>query len=190
MRRVCRGALASGLGLLLCAPLFAQRTTGSITGAVKDETGAVLPGVVVTVSGANIAGLQDATTNESGIYRFISLPPGEYELKFSLAGFKTETRRAIRVPLGVTLEENAALAVSQLQEQVEVVAETPVVDTTSNEVGSNYDRNWVENAPTRRFSRSADTSSATAMKRARRSSRSSCGTGSGSRLAAAPSTGL
>jgi outer membrane receptor protein involved in Fe transport len=152
MRRVWTGALVSGLSLALSAPLFAQRTTGTINGTVKDETGAVLPGVVVTVSGANIAGSQDATTNDSGFYRFVGLPPGEYELKFSLAGFKTETRRAIRVPLGVTLEENASLVVTQLQESIEVVGEATVVDTSSNEVSSNYGREFVDNAPLRRFS--------------------------------------
>jgi len=152
MRRLSIAALATMLGLASSAPLLAQRTTGGISGTVKDATGAVLPGVAVTVSGANIAGAQSATTNESGYYRFVSLPPGEYELKFGRSGFKTETRRGIRVPLGVTLEENAALAVSQLEEQVDVVAETAVVDTSSNEVGSNLDRNWIENAPTRRFS--------------------------------------
>ncbi len=152
MRRVLMGALAGGLSLALSVPLFAQRTTGSIIGTVKDATGAVLPGVTVTVSGPNIAGAQDTTTSDAGFYRFINLPPGEYELKFNLSGFKIETRRGIRVPLGVTLEENAALAVSQLQEQVEVTAEVSVVDTTSNEVGSNYGREWVDKAPLRRFS--------------------------------------
>jgi outer membrane receptor protein involved in Fe transport len=152
MRSSWTAALACGLGLVLSAPLFAQRTTGGITGTVKDESGAVLPGVVVSLSGPNIAGVQSATTNEAGFYRFISLPPGEYELKFGMSGFKTEARRGVRVALGVTLEENASLVVSQREEQVDVVAEASVVDTSSNEVGSNYGREWVENAPLRRFS--------------------------------------
>lgn len=152
MRNSWTAALACGLGLAWSVPLFAQRTTGGIVGTVKDESGATLPGVAVSVSGPNIAGVQSATTNDAGFYRFISLPPGEYELKFSRSGFKTEARRGVRVGLGTTLEENAALAVSQLQEQVDVVADAPVVDTSSNEVGANYGREWVESAPLRRFS--------------------------------------
>jgi outer membrane receptor protein involved in Fe transport len=136
----------------LSAPLLAQRTTGGIAGTVKDQSGAVLPGVAVSVSGPNIAGVQSATTNEAGFYRFLNLPPGEYELKFAISGFKKEARRGVRVALGVTLEENAALAVSQLEEQVDVVAEAAVVDTNSNEVGTNYGREFVDNAPLRRFS--------------------------------------
>ena len=142
MRRVWVVALACGLGLALSSPLFAQRTTGGIAGTVKDASGAAMPGVAVSVSGPN----------ESGFYRVINLPPGEYEVRFALAGFKTLTRRALRVPVGSTLEENATLEVSQLQEEVEVIGESPVVDTSSNEVGSNYGREFVDNAPLRRFS--------------------------------------
>ncbi len=138
--------------LVLGLPGHAQRTTGSISGTVKDSTGAVLPGVSATVSGPNIVGAQTTTSNEQGFYRFINLPPGEYQLSFALSGFKTVHRRALRVGVGSTIEESPALEVSQLQEAIEVVGESGVVDTTSNEVGSNYDRTWVENAPVRRSS--------------------------------------
>jgi outer membrane receptor protein involved in Fe transport len=152
MRRVWTGALAGGLSLAMCAPLWAQRTTGGVSGTVKDATGAALPGATVSVSGPYIVGTQTAQTNESGFYRIINLPPGEYELKISLAGFKTASRRALRIPVGSTIEENATLEVSQLQEEVEVLGDAPVVDTSSNEVGSNYGREFVDNAPLRRFS--------------------------------------
>jgi outer membrane receptor protein involved in Fe transport len=135
------------------APLaLAQRTTGAISGTVRDATEAALPGVTVSVTGANIVGAQTATTNEQGFYRILNLPPGEYQVTFSLSGFKSVTRRSLRVPLGVTIEENARLEVSQLQESVDVVGEASVVDTTSNEVGTNFDREWVENAPISRNS--------------------------------------
>ena len=137
---------------MLAAPLYAQRTTGGIVGTVKDASGAVLPGVLVSLTGATIVGTQTATTNADGLYRFINLPPGTYQLSYTLGGFKTITRTGLRVNLGLTVEENAALEVSQRAEQVEVVAEATVVDTQSSEVGANYDRDWVENAPLRRFS--------------------------------------
>jgi outer membrane receptor protein involved in Fe transport len=152
MRSFWTGALAFGLTLASGSVLFAQRTTGGLGGTVKDSSGAVLPGVVVTVSGPNIVGVQSATTNESGFYRIINLPPGDYELKFTLGGFRTVTRRGLRVQVGATMDEGVTLEVSQLEESLDVVAESPVVDTTSNEVGSNYDRDWVENAPLRRYS--------------------------------------
>src|SRR5262245_63269214 len=152
MRRVGIVALACGLGLALSAPLFAQRTTGGIAGTVKDASGAAMPGVTVSVTGPNVVGAQTAQTNESGFYRVINLPPGEYDVRYTLAGFKSITRRGLRIPVGSILEENPTLEVSQLQEEVEVIGEAPVVDTSSNEVGSNYGREFVDNAPLRRFS--------------------------------------
>ena len=147
-----RKLAATGLLLFLAAPLWAQRTTGGISGVVKDPSGAVLPGATVTATGPNIVGAQTAVANELGLYRLVNLPPGEYQVSYTLTGFKTVNRKGVRVGLGQQLEENASLEVSQLQESVEVVAESSVVDTTSNEVGSNYDRTWVENAPLRRYS--------------------------------------
>lgn len=143
-------ALAAFL-LVLAVPAFAQRTTGGLSGVVKDASGAVLARVTVSVTGSNIVGAQSAITNELGFYRILNLPPGEYQVSFSLAGFKTVTRTGLRVSLGQQVEESVGLEVSQLQEELTVVAESPVVDTTSNEVGANYDRSWVENAPLRRY---------------------------------------
>ena len=152
MRRSLHSAILAAAVLALATPALAQRTTGGISGTVKDATGGALPDVTVSVSGPNVVGTQTAVTNEQGFYRFINLPPGEYDLVFSLTGFTTVTRRALRVPVGGTIEENASLDLRQVQESVDVVGEASVVDTTSNEIGSNYDRDWVENAPLRRFS--------------------------------------
>ncbi len=152
MNRKRVASLVAVVALALSSTVLAQRTTGGISGAVKDATGGVLPGATVSVSGPNIVGSQTAVTNELGFYRILGLPPGEYTVNFSMNGFKTLNRRGLRVGLGGTVEESASLEVSQLQEQVDVVAEAAVVDTTSNEVGSNFNREWVENAPLRRFS--------------------------------------
>ena len=68
------------LALLASAdPALAQRTTGTLVGTVKDETGAVLPGVTVTLKGDAIVGTQTTVTNEKGFYRFAALPPGTYD---------------------------------------------------------------------------------------------------------------
>jgi outer membrane receptor protein involved in Fe transport len=149
MRRILW--IAAAAALALPPSLFAQRTTGSLTGVVRDTTGAALPGVTVGVTGPNIVGTQTSVTNESGIYRVANLPPGDYQVNFALSGFKG-MRKSIHVSVGAVIEENANLEVGQLQENIDVVGESPVVDTTSNEVGSTYDRNWVDKAPLRRDS--------------------------------------
>lgn len=149
MRRVI-GVLCVGL-IVLCAPAYAQRTTGTIVGTVTDESGGVLPGVTVTLSGAGIVGTPTSVTGDTGTYRFPSLPPGEYNLSFTLQGFATVNRERVVVPLGETVEIAAQLKVSTLQETVTVTGESPVVNTASAEVSTNLNRQWVENAPQRRF---------------------------------------
>ena len=148
-----RKLAATGLFLLLAAPLFAQRTTGGISGIVKDSSGAVLPGATVTVTGSNIVGAQTAITNDQGLYRLVNLPPGEYQVSYSLTGFKTINRKGLRVGLGQQLEDNASLEVSQLarspsrwwpSRRWSTRPRTRWARTTT--------ATWVENAPLRRFS--------------------------------------
>jgi Carboxypeptidase regulatory-like domain/TonB dependent receptor len=133
------------------APALAQVTTGTIVGTVTDESGAVLPGVTATLQGANVAGQPTTVTGTDGAYRFPSIPPGEYSITLTLQGFSTVRRERIPVPLGGTVEINAQLKVSTLQETVTVVGESPVVNAASTQVATNLNRNWVENAPQRRF---------------------------------------
>src|ERR1700704_2165166 len=110
------GGLAVVLLVASSAPLFAQRTTGSVTGVVKDPSGAALPGVTVGVSGPNIVGTQTATTNEDGLYRVATLPPGEYQLPFTLSGFKSLPRRAVHVSVGEAVDDGVVLEVGQREE--------------------------------------------------------------------------
>jgi hypothetical protein len=137
--------------MFLTTHVYAQRTTGDLLGVVKDASGAVLPGVTVSVTGPNIAGTQTTTTTENGSYRIGNLPPGTYALQFELPGFRTVVLQGLRVNVGAALEQNVGLEVGQVAESVTVVAETPVVDTTSSEVGTTFERDWVEAAPSRRF---------------------------------------
>ncbi len=148
-----RGLFAGLLIALLClpTPTYAQRTTGTIIGNVTDESGAVLPGVSVTLSGAAAQGKPADVTGPTGAYRFPSLAPGTYTLTFALAGFATLLREDVSVPLGGTVEINVQLKVSAIAETVTVSGEQLVVDTTTAQVGTNFNRNWVENAPQRRF---------------------------------------
>jgi hypothetical protein len=91
------------LGLLtavaLSAPVFAQRTTGGITGTVKDGTGAVLPGVTVDLTGEYVMGAQTSVTNENGVYRFLNLSPGTYNLAFTITGFADFNRNGLVVSM-------------------------------------------------------------------------------------------
>ena len=91
-------------------------------------------------------------TNEAGFYRFLNLPPGFYDLAFTLDGFAPETQSDVRVSLGATTTIDVVMKIGGLAEAITVVADTPVVDVTSNEVGVNYGRDWVQAAPIARQS--------------------------------------
>jgi carboxypeptidase family protein len=84
----------------VAAPAAAQQTTGQIVGKVTDESAAVLPGVTVTIRGAGVAGAPTTVTSETGSYRFPVLPPGTYDLEYTLSGFGTLRRTAIPVSVG------------------------------------------------------------------------------------------
>ena len=90
--------------LLFSTMAFSQATTvGTITGRAEDVSGALIPGVEVTVgSPAMIQGSRTAITNETGSYRFTQLPHGEYTVSFSLPGFATLNIEGISLLVGAT----------------------------------------------------------------------------------------
>ena len=137
--------------LAVAPSAFAQRTTGTLAGTVTDESGAVLPGVTVSLKGEMVVGTQTTQSGPQGLYRFGALPAGTYDVSFSLTGFSTLHRSGLRVPVGSTVEANVSLKVSQMAEEVTVTGEGAVVDTTTNQVSTNYDKEWVRNAPVPRF---------------------------------------
>ncbi len=137
---------------LLATPVIAQRVTGQVAGTAKDESGGLMPGVTATLSGKQIIGERAAVTSDQGFYRFLNLPPGLYELAFTLDGFAPETVSDLRVSLGATTTFNVVMKIGGLAEAITVIAESAVVDTTSNEVGVNFGRDWLEAAPIARSS--------------------------------------
>ncbi|MGH9312608.1 MAG: TonB-dependent receptor [Vicinamibacterales bacterium] len=132
-------------------PAAAQRTTGTIAGTVSDATGAVLPGVTVTLRSDAVPGTPTTVTSETGGYRFVGLPPGTYNLTFEVSGFTTLNQEGIIVGVGATVELNPQLKVSTLAESITVSGESPVVNTASTQVSTNFNREHVANIPQRRF---------------------------------------
>src|SRR5687768_16942045 len=145
---------ALAMTLAVSAMAFAQvggaSSTGSISGEIKDAQGGVLPGVTVTATSPAQIGALTAVTNEAGIYRFPSVPPGEYRLSFELAGFQTAVREGIRITLGFNAQVNQALNVATLQETVTVSGESPVIDTSATLVQTNYDQQQLSSIPNAR----------------------------------------
>jgi len=153
---MCKHLVKAALSILMLTVLtstaMAQRTTGEIIGKVTDESGAVLPGVTVTLRSAAVPGAPTTVTSETGVYRFPVLPPGTYDVEYVLAGFGTLKREGIPIAVGATVALDVALKISSLEETVTVTGQSPVVNTATSQVSTSYNKEWVQNAPVRRFS--------------------------------------
>jgi hypothetical protein len=115
--------------LLLPAAADAQAT---ITGVVRDTSGAVLPGVTVeAASPALTEKVRSVVTDGSGQYRIVDLRPGLYSVTFTLPGFNAVKREGIELTGSFTATVNADLRVGALEETITVTGETPVVDVQS-----------------------------------------------------------
>ena len=145
-----RKSLTFLLVLLLAVSLSAQVRTGNIYGKVVDTDGNPLPGVTVTLTGSKTAPLTSITSAE-GNFRFISLPPAnDYALKAELEGFKSVVRENIIVVVGGNVNLTLTMEMGALEEEITVVAETPVVDTKKTAVGANVTQEVLQELPTAR----------------------------------------
>src|SRR5580693_5912916 len=97
--------------LIFSVPAFSQvRATGQITGRATDNSGALIPGVDVSItSPAMIGGARTAPTDELGVYRFTLLPAGTYRVSFTLPGFKTLNIESVDVAPGGTMTINGTM---------------------------------------------------------------------------------
>jgi hypothetical protein len=142
-------ACAVGLLLVLSAAAFAQGARrGEVSGSIKDDTGAALPGVSVTVTSPalqvpQVVGVSD----ERGEYRVIDLPPGTFRVQYELAGFGTLVREGIVLTSGFVAKVDVVLKVATLSETVTVSGESPVVDVTTTRGGTTVSSELIETIP-------------------------------------------
>ena len=137
--------------VVFSAPAVAQVQMGSIVGIVTDSSNAVMPGVLVTLSGERlIGGPQTFTTDATGAYRFDRLPPGDYTVKFELQGFRPVERAAIRVNAAFVATVNIKLEVGSVAETITVTGESPTIDTRSNLQQTIMNQEVLEGVPTGR----------------------------------------
>ena len=111
--------------------------TGSITGTVKDESGAALPGVTVTVTGPALQVPQLVqVTGPSGDYQIVDLPAGTYQVVFELTGFGKLIRQDLLLTTGFVARVDVALKIAGVQETLTVSAESPLIDVQTTRGGA------------------------------------------------------
>ena len=140
------GLVAAATVLLLPA---AARAQGSIAGAVKDPSGAVLPGVTVEASSdALIEKTRTAVTDSAGNYRIVDLPPGTYSVTFTLTGFKTVRRDGILIQGTFSAPVSEQMQVGAVEETITVSGASPTVDVNNNRAQFVIDREILDQIPT------------------------------------------
>jgi hypothetical protein len=142
------GAGAMLACLLTASPTDAQETRGNINGIVQDKDG-VIPAAVVRITNTGTSQTQQRVTNSSGYFEAVLLNPGAYEVRVELQGYKALSQSGISLAVGQTVNLTLTLEVGPLSEQIDVVAEAPLLDVTTVSSGHNFDRQMVEGLPTR-----------------------------------------
>ena len=140
-------ALSIPLLLALALPALAQQGTAEIGGRVVDETGAALPGVAIVITNEESGVYREIVSGSDGNYFAPQLIPGRYKIVAKLASFKNFERGGLIAAVGKTLSINITMAVGTLEETVRVVAESPLVDTTSAKVGGNIGTDELSELP-------------------------------------------
>ena len=125
----------------------AQSATGSIEGSIVDQTGAVMPGVTVTVLQTATGVTRSAVSDENGLFRLPLLPVGVYDVTADLSGFSSRKLPEITLTIGQTVTLRIQMAVSGVAETVNVSGGTPVIETSRTQVSSTITENSVQNLP-------------------------------------------
>src|SRR5438093_5439360 len=132
MKRILAGVAV----LFLSSGMAFGQATAQISGTVRDQSGAVLPGVEITATQTETGVARSAISNETGSYALPNLAVGPYKLEVSLPGFRTFVQSGIVLQVNSSPAINAVLNVGQVAETVEVKANASMVETRSTGIGS------------------------------------------------------
>jgi len=148
LRKIRQATVIAGLSLLLIAfNIVLAQSTAQVSGTVRDQTGAVLPGVEVSLIQTSTGLNRNAVTDETGSYIIPNLPVGPYRLEASLPGFRTYVQSGIVLQVGSNPILNPVLEIGQVSDQIEVQADAALVETRTTGVGQVMDNTRVLELP-------------------------------------------
>ncbi len=134
------------LALLLCPAAFGQSITASLQGRVSDNSGAVVANASVTATNTETGLSRSATTNTSGEYSIASLPVGNYKVEIKAGTFQPQTR-SIPLTVGQSATLDFSLIPGQVEQQVSVTTEAPLVETTRTSTDTVIEQAQIKNLP-------------------------------------------
>ncbi len=145
--RVWRRCLWLLLVVAVTTPAFGQVAAGTVTGQVTDTAGAALPGATVTATSTVIGFSRTTVTAADGGFTIPSVPPGRYEIRIVLAGFRPLTRAAVQVATGETIHLDLHLDVGGVAEAVTVTADAPLLRSQTSGLGQVIDTRKIAGLP-------------------------------------------
>src|SRR5437867_3036146 len=125
---------------------FAQTATATIVGVVKDASGALIPGVSITVKHTDTGQTRTAISSDSG-YNVPLLPVGAYEISTMMPGFKQQVRSGVNLVIGQQAVIDLTLEVGAAAEQITVSEEAPLVNTTLSSTSGLITEQQVKDLP-------------------------------------------
>lgn len=132
---------------LFSLPIYAQNFKATVVGVVTDTTGAAVTGATVTVTEAETAFEQTATTTDDGSFTVAQLPPGTYEIRVDAANFKRTVQTDLLLETDQTQRLNITLEAGDVNETVTIVAEAPVINSDTSEKGEVITNRQVQELP-------------------------------------------
>ena len=135
------------LALVSLSQALSQESRGSVTGRVTDPSGAIMAGVTIRAVQTETRLVSSTKTNNGGLYQIRYLLPGQYDLTAESPGFKTTARSGIEIRVNDRVELNLTLEVGAVGERVEVIGETPILETTSASMGQVVDHRRITELP-------------------------------------------
>ena len=143
--RLCIGFLA--VLLLWQGDLFGQAITGTLLGSVQDQSGAVVPNATVTVTNEGTGVSNKMVTSAQGFYTFPTLDPGRYSVTVAVPGFKTTVAKGNLVQVEKSTRVDVTLSAGAVNQEVTVTGRTPLVETTTSDLGTTIDTRQINNLP-------------------------------------------
>ena len=147
--RVLAAALA-GVAILCCLappPAGAQAVSGTILGIVQDSTGAVVPGATVTLVNTGTGFSRSVVSDTAGEYTAPLIPTGTYTVSAELTGFKKVSKNNVLLGVDQKVRIDLALEIGAMTEVVEIQAETPLLQTSSSELGTTVVEEQIKTLP-------------------------------------------
>jgi len=143
-----KSVLGLAVALVLLPAAFAQTiTTGDVVGTVKDTTGAVVPGAMVTLKNIESGDTRSVSTEATGAFRFTFLKPGDYTVSATAAGLKSDVQK-IAVLVGQVNSLDLVAKVQTTQEVIEVAASGALVETENANLSTTYNAKQMDELPT------------------------------------------